>query len=96
MIINFASQSANDIYNGVSSKHARKIPNTIYKTAIRKLDMINAAKVIEDLRVPPNNRLEQLKGNLKEYHSIRINDQYRVIFKWKDNNAYDVDIVDYH
>ena len=58
--------------------------------------LINAAKVIEDLRVPPNNRLEQLKGNLKEYHSIRINDQYRVIFKWKDNNAYDVDIVDYH
>ncbi|ASG68930.1 plasmid maintenance system killer protein [Francisella halioticida] len=96
MIINFASQSANDIYNGVSSKHARKIPNTIYKTAIRKLDMVNAAKVIEDLRIPPNNRLEQLKGNLKEYHSIRINDQYRVIFKWKDNNAYDVDIVDYH
>jgi proteic killer suppression protein len=96
MIINFASQSANDIYNGVSSKHARKIPNTIYKTAIRKLDMVNAAKVIEDLRIPPNNRLEQLKGNLKEYHSIRINNQYRVIFKWKDNNAYDVDIVDYH
>ncbi|KEI35507.1 HigB toxin protein [Francisella sp. W12-1067] len=96
MIKNFASQTAEDTYNGISSKHARKVPNTIYKVAIRKLDMLNAAKVIEDLRIPPNNRLEQLKGNLKEYHPIRINDQYRVIFKWQDNEAYDVDIVDYH
>jgi len=96
MIVNFRSKSTEGIYNGVLSKHARKIPNTIHKTAIRKLDMLDAAKIIDDLRVPPNNRLERLKGDLKEYYSIRVNDQYRVIFKWQNNNAYDVDIVDYH
>lgn len=64
--------------------------------AKRKLEAINAAARLQDLRVPPSNRLEKLHGNLKDFHSIRINDQWRVIFKWIDNHAAEVSIVDYH
>ena len=96
MIINFKSQATQDIYDGISSKEARKIPLTIWKVAQRKLDMINAALNITDLRVPPGNRLEALKGDLEGFHSVRINDQYRIIFRFKDSNAYDVEITDYH
>jgi proteic killer suppression protein len=66
------------------------------RTAKRKLEAVNAASRLEDLMVPPSNRLERLKGDLKSYHSIRINDQWRVIFKWIDGEADDVQIVDYH
>lgn len=96
MIINFKSQPTQDIYDGINSKEARKIPLTAWKVAQRKLDMINAALNISDLKVPPGNRLEPLKGNLEGLHSVRINDQYRIIFRFKDCNAYDVEITDYH
>lgn len=96
MIKSFGSKTAEDVFNGNSSKYSRKVPNTILKVARRKLDMLNAAVHIDDLRIPPNNRLEQLKGDLSKYYSIRINDQYRVIFIWESNNAYEIDIVDYH
>ena len=96
MIINFKSQATEDIYDGINSKEARKIPQTAWKVAQRKLDMINAALNISDLKVPPGNRLEALKGDLDGFSSIRINDQYRVIFRFKDSNAYDVEITDYH
>ncbi|OGX30529.1 MAG: plasmid maintenance system killer protein [Omnitrophica WOR_2 bacterium RIFCSPHIGHO2_01_FULL_48_9] len=96
MIINFKSQATQDIYDGISSKEARKIPLTIWKVAQRKLDMINAALNLTDLKVPPGNRLEALKGDLERFHSVRINDQYRIIFRFKDSNAYDVEITDYH
>jgi toxin HigB-1 len=68
----------------------------IARAAKRKLEAINAASRLDDLMVPPSNRLEKLKGNLKEFHSIRINDQWRVIFKWLDGEPYEVRIVDYH
>lgn len=68
----------------------------IIRTALRKSDMLNAADRITDLREPPGNRLEALKGDLEGYHSIRANDQWRIIFQWKDNNAYRVSIVHYH
>jgi proteic killer suppression protein len=68
----------------------------IIRTALRKLDMLNVADRISDLREPPGNRLEALKGDFKDYHSIRVNDQWRIIFQWKDNNAYRVLITDYH
>lgn len=68
----------------------------IARPAKRKLDMLNAAGRLEDLRVPPANRLERLAGDLKDFHSIRINDQWRVIFRWLDGHAFDVRIVDYH
>ena len=96
MIINFKSQTTNDIYDGTNSKEARKIPQTTWKVAQRKLDMINAAVGISDLKVPPGNKLEALKGGLDGFHSIRVNDQYRIIFRFKDSNAYDVKITDYH
>jgi toxin HigB-1 len=66
------------------------------RSAKRKLDMLHAAAKLEDLRVPPSNRLEKLEGNLKGFHSMRINDQWRLIFRWIDGNAHDVQIVDYH
>ena len=96
MIINFKSQATQDIYDGISSKQARKIPLTVWKVAQRKLDTINAVLNLTDLKVPPGNRLEVLKGNLEGFHSVRINDQYRIIFRFKDSNAHDVEITDYH
>jgi proteic killer suppression protein len=96
MIISFKSQATQDIYDGINSKEARKVPQSIWGVAQRKLDMINAAVKINDLRVPPGNRLEPLKGKLKGFYSVRINDQYRIVFRFKDSNAYDVMITDYH
>jgi toxin HigB-1 len=96
MIINFASQATEDIFNGLDTKQARHLPNIIWNIAIRKLDMLNAAHKLNDLRVPPANRLESLKGKFAGSYSIRINDQYRIIFRWTDGNAKDVAIMDYH
>ena len=75
---------------------SKKLPSSIHKVALRKLDYINSAFVLDDLKVPPANRLEKLKGDLQDYYSIRINKQYRVIFKFNNGDAYDVSIVDYH
>ncbi len=75
---------------------SRKIPSTIHKVALRKLDYLNAAHVLEDLRVPPGNMLESLERELKGKYSIRINKQYRVVFTFENGNAYDVQITDYH
>ncbi len=96
MIQNCRNRTTEDIYNGVESKAARMIPRSIWPIAARKLDMLNAAHDLRDLRVPPGNRLEALKGDLLGWHSIRINDQYRIVFQWKDWNATDVWITDYH
>lgn len=93
MIISFSCKETEKIWNGVSSG---KFPSTIQQTARRKLVHIHSAISINDLRVPPGNRLEKLGGNLKGFHSIRINDQWRVIFQWMEGNAFDVEIVDYH
>jgi proteic killer suppression protein len=96
MILSFRDRTTEDIYDGTDSKGARSIPRPIWKIAIRKLDMLNAAYDIRDLKVPPGNRLEALKGTWKGYHSIRINDQYRIVFQWVEGNARDVLIADYH
>ena len=96
MIFTFLSESTRDIYHGLESKQARKIPQTIWKVAERKLDLLNAAYSLNDLRIPTSNHLEALKGNLKGKYSIRINDQYRLIFEFRDGNAYEVEIIDYH
>ena len=96
MIVNFANKSTEDIYNGINLKAARRIPASIWKIAARKLDMINAARELRDLQIPPANRLESLKRNWAGRHAIRINDQYRVVFRWIDGNAKDVMITDYH
>lgn len=96
MIVNFADRATEDIYHGTDSKAARQIPNTVWRIAARKLDMVNAAHDLRDLKIPPANRLELLKGKLSGFHSIRINDQFRIIFRWDEGNARDVEITDYH
>ena len=96
MIVTFLSEATRDIYDGLESKQARKVPQTIWKVAQRKLDLLNATHSLNDLRVPPANRLEALKSSLKGKYSIRINDQYRLVFEFRDGNAYEVEIIDYH
>jgi proteic killer suppression protein len=96
MIISFKDRATEDIFNGDNTKAARSIPQSIWSVAFRKLDMINAAHDICDLRVPQGNMLERLKGSLSDHYSIRINDQYRVVFSWSQGNARDVLITDYH
>ena len=77
-------------------EYSPKLPSSIQRVALRKLLMLDAALTINDLRVPPANRLEQLKGNRRGQHSIHINDQWRICFLWHQGDAYDVKIVDYH
>lgn len=96
MIIDFGGRTTEDIFHGFDSKQARRIPRSIWAVALRKLDMINAAYELKDLKVPPANRLERLKGRWAGHYSIRINSQYRVVFRWADHNAKDVLITDYH
>lgn len=93
MIRSFAGKEAEKIWRGVAS---RKLPPEIQRVARRKLRMLNAAVTLEDLRAPPANRLEALKRDRKGQHSIRINDQWRLCFRWKDGDAHDVEIADYH
>ena len=93
MIISFGDKDALNIWNGVRVK---SFPNEIQEIGRRKLRMLNSSQDIVDLRIPPSNRLEKLKGNLKDYYSIRINNQYRIIFKWINSNAEEVQIIDYH
>lgn len=95
MILGFKGQLASDIFFGRSTSRTKKFDAQLIKIALRKLQYINAAKAIYDLRVPPGNRLEALRGDLKGYYSIRINDQWRIVFTWKDG-ASNVEIVDYH
>lgn len=96
MILTFSDKTTEDIYDGIDSKAARRIPMSVWKVAVRKLDMLNSALDLRDLRSPPANRLEALKGKWSGYHSIRINDQYRIVFKWINGNAHNVLITDYH
>jgi toxin HigB-1 len=96
MIVSFSDDATEYLYHGRTTHHVRRFPPVIIRPALRKLDMLNAADRINDLREPPGNRLEALKGKFEGYHSIRLNDQWRIIFQWKENNVYRVSIVDYH
>ena len=93
MIKTFRDRETESIFNRIFS---RKLPQNIQHLARRKLIILDAATELNILRVPPGNRLEALKGGRKGQHSIRINDQWRICFKWKDGDAYDVEIADYH
>jgi len=93
MILSFRDGETAKIWEG---ERSRRLPPEIQQVARRKLRMISAARTLEDLRVPPANRLEALRGDRKGVHSIRINDQWRICFKWSDAGATDVEIVDYH
>lgn len=93
MIKSFADRESEKIWRGQIS---RKLPGDIQRTARRKLRMLNNAESLKDLRVPPGNRLESLRGDRRGQYSIRINDQWRVCFAWHDNAAHSVEITDYH
>ncbi len=93
MIKSFKDRVTESIFLG---KRARRLPGDIQQRARRKLRMLDAAKIIEDLSAPPSNRLAKLKGDRRGQHSIRINDQWRICFLWKDGSALDVEIADYH
>lgn len=93
MIKSFRDKETEKVY---SRERSTKLPGDIQQIALRKLRMLNNAQNIHDLRIPPSNRLEKLGGNRKGQYSIRINDQWRICFVWQDNNAYDVEITDYH
>lgn len=96
MIASFADKATEALFHGSSGKVLRRIPPDLRAVAVRKLDLLNAAHELNDLRAPPGNRLEALKGNLAGKHSIRINDQWRVVFRWTSGDAHDVAIEDYH
>jgi toxin HigB-1 len=93
MIASFGNKETEMIWMG---QRVKKLPGEIQETGRRKLRMLNNSQNIMDLMVPPSNKLEKLKGNLKDFYSIRINNQWRVIFKWNDGNAFEVEIIDYH
>jgi toxin HigB-1 len=93
MIKSFRDKETEKVY---SRERSAKLPGDIQQIALRKLRMINNAQNIHDLRIPPSNRLEKLGGNPKGQYSIRINDKWRICFLWKENNAYNVEITDYH
>lgn len=97
MIQSFATQGTEDIYNGDNTKAARKtLPRDLWDIAWRKFALLNAAGAVKDLAIPPANCLEKLKGNLKGKYSIRINDQYRIVFTFEGGDASDVEVMDYH
>ena len=96
MIRSFGDRRTEDFFHGRNTSQSRRIATGIRTVALRKLDMVNAAAAIEDLRSPAGNQLEALSGELKGFHSIRINQQWRVIFEWSDGAAENVQIVDYH
>lgn len=97
MILSFKTKGTADIFDGSDSKDARKTcPINLWAIARRKLDQLNAAVLLNDVRVPPGNKLEALQGDREGQYSIRINDQYRICFQWTSNGALEVEIVDYH
>ena len=96
MIANFKDDATRDIYDGANTKAARSIPMQVWSVAQRKLDSLNAAQDLKDLASPPGNRLESLKGKWAGEYSIRVNDQYRIVFGFSAGRATDVRITDYH
>ena len=96
MITTFGDRATSDLYHGISSARVRRLPSQILESALYKLDILNAAQSLNDLRSPPGNRLEILKGDYTGFHSIRVNSQWRIIFKWEAAVAHDVQLIDYH
>lgn len=97
MVVAFRDAGTEDVFNGRNSQAARKIcPQAVWKIAARKLDQLDSVTALEELRIPPGNRLEALSGNRTGQFSIRINDQYRICFRWTDSGPDQVEIVDYH
>lgn len=97
MIISFRDRATEDVYDGLDTKGARRaLPRNLWGIAVRKMDQLDAVTRLDQLRVPPGNRLEALKGDRKGQQSIRINEQYRICFVWTESGPEDVEITDYH
>ena len=97
MIQSFKNKGTEDIFNGKNTKEARKLcPRSHWNIAARKLDQLDSVQILEELRIPPGNMLEALKGKRKNKFSIRINEQYRICFKWSETGPDSVEIIDYH
>jgi len=96
MIQSFGNRLAEDLYDDKDTKSVRRIPRELHRRARRKLLFLHDAAELRDLRKPPGNRLEALKGDQRGFHSIRINDQWRIVFRWQNGNAYEVQVIDYH
>ena len=96
MVKSFGDKATADLFHNRPTRHARRLPPTIVRSALRKLDVIDGAHKLQDLQVPPGNRLEALKGDLQGYYSIRVNDQWRLVFRWLDDSAHEVSLADYH
>ncbi|MBP9887176.1 MAG: type II toxin-antitoxin system RelE/ParE family toxin [Leptospiraceae bacterium] len=96
MISSFGDKFTEDLFHGIETSKTIRFPRELVEIALRKLDMLNSATTVEDLRFPPGNRLKKLKGELKEHFSIRVNDQYRITFQFIRNKFENVKIEDYH
>ena len=96
MIRTLADDATRDIWNGANTKAARLIPRELWPVVRRKLDQIDAVTRLEDLKVPPGNRLHALTGDLRGWHAVRVNDQYRIVFRFDGADAFDVRCTDYH
>ena len=97
MIRTFADAATEDLFNGLDSRRARRAcPPTLWSAVTRKLTQLNRVRELRELAIPPGNRLEALRGTRRGQHSIRINDQFRICFRWEDGYADDVEITDYH
>ena len=96
MIVTFGNALAEDLFDDSRTRNTRGLPAELRRAARRKLAYLHDAAELRDLRAPPGNRLESLKGDKKGLHSIRINNQWRVVFRWEGSNAFDVEIIDYH
>jgi toxin HigB-1 len=96
MIASFGDEGTADLFHARHTNRVRRFPQDIQSRALRKLDVINAAHHLTDLRSPPGNRLELLSGDRAGFHSIRVNEQWRIVFRWQEGNAHHVSLVDYH
>jgi len=96
LIASFGDRATEDLYHGRATGRVRRFPSAIHRVALVKLDMIHGAASLRDLRSPPGNRLEALRGDRSGYRAIRVNDQWRIVFRWSDGQAHAVRLVDYH
>ena len=96
MIASFGDEVTADLFHGRNTSRVRRLPQNVHRRALNKLDILNAASQLIDLRSPPGNRLEALRGDLQGFHSIRVNNQWRIIFEWRNGEAHQVELIDYH
>ena len=96
VIASFGDRATEDLYHGRRTSRVRRLPPDIVASALRKMDVIRAAHRLQDLRSPPGNRLEALSGNYEGFYSIRVNQQWRLVFRWEHDSAYELSLKDYH